>query len=702
MSRKHTRNPRSTEGIQSGWHFFYQGDKFLITDMNQSMLTATDLSTGQSRTFDAQALMQPDADGHFALFAPTLNKLNEQLAIEQPLFQDFIDHDLPEKFLDQAQRCINIVEAVTRHVSEQERQSLRMNADFRKVEALETALDELEIDIGLTTFYKYLRQYDEHNGNLAAIASSLRRSTWGQLRINRVQLHLIDTLILEYYARPQPMAVSQLIGLAQDLLKRTQGQWVDPMQCGDQVPADLIKVLLDERIPFDNIVANPDYRRLLTAVELPSDRWIYGYIKHFTHLSDQGQQVITARYGAEEWERRSAIYDEFMSKAVRLLQYVFADHALLDVYILDEDDQPVRLWVTILIDAFSRDVLGFALLDHPPSIMSILTALRHAIFPKTSHIELGLTDDWPTYGIPQHLSLDNAWAHHSYSLEDAARSIGLGGRYPNMILDFRPPYRARYGAIIERLIGNLSAAMKAHLTGAIQSSNRKHIANARKNASLLYEDIYLFLHEYLLHYRHSPHSGLDGMTPHEKWLEGMSLGLPLVPPLNAEIERFFWRLDPKGRCITNKGISVFGMDYTDALLGRLEQYDRTGARISYSVRYDPNDISRVALFRNGRWLGDVYAKPRRLPDGSLQPLSLTERALAQDMARKNNRPAREWLKFTNGWQRRNEQRAKEASQRARQSGSVTAVDNAPAAENQPDTDRNTTLLTAFLKQNNRR
>lgn len=231
-----------------------------------------------------------------------------------------------------------------------------------------------------------------------------------------------------------------------------------------------------------------------------------------------------------------------MSKAERPLRYVFADHALLDVFTLDADGQPVRLWVTFLIDAFSRDVLGFALLDHSPSIMSILTALRHAIFPKTSHIELGLTDDWPTYGIPQHLSLDNAWAHHSYSLEDLARIIGLGGRYPNMILDFRPPYRARYGAIIERLIGNVSAAMQAHLTGAIQSSDRKHIANARKNASLLYEDIFLFLHEYILHYRHSPHSGIDGMTPHEKWQEGMSLGLPLVPKRTPETERMFWRM----------------------------------------------------------------------------------------------------------------------------------------------------------------
>ena len=53
--------------------------------------------------------------------------------------------------------------------------------------------------------------------------------------------------------------------------------------------------------------------------------------------------------------------------------------------------------------------------------------------------------------------LDNAWCHHSHSLEDLAKEISMGGRYNSIDLVFRKPYRARYGALIERFNGTLSA-----------------------------------------------------------------------------------------------------------------------------------------------------------------------------------------------------------------------------------------------------
>jgi hypothetical protein len=69
-----------------------------------------------------------------------------------------------------------------------------------------------------------------------------------------------------------------------------------------------------------------------------------------------------------------------------------------------------RLWLTLLIDAYSRAILGMALLYEAPCIESIQGALRHAIWPKTSHRDLGIPGEWVCYGIPQQLSLDNAYA----------------------------------------------------------------------------------------------------------------------------------------------------------------------------------------------------------------------------------------------------------------------------------------------------
>jgi hypothetical protein len=119
------------------------------------------------------------------------------------------------------------------------------------------------------------------------------------------------------------------------------------------------------------------------------------------------------------------VFDTFVHRAQFPLQYVFADHWLLDAWIVDEETRkkPSRLWLTLLIDAYSRSILGMALLYEDPCIESIQQGLRHAIWEKTSAHALGIEQEWACYGIPQQLFLDNAWAHHSHSLENLARVI---------------------------------------------------------------------------------------------------------------------------------------------------------------------------------------------------------------------------------------------------------------------------------------
>jgi hypothetical protein len=166
------------------------------------------------------------------------------------------------------------------------------------------------------------------------------------------------------------------------------------------------------------------------------------------------------------------VFDTFVHRAQLPLQYVFADHWLLDAWIVDEETRtkPARLWLTLLIDAYSRSILGMALLYEDPCIESIQQALKHAIWEKTSHQALGVSQEWTCFGIPQQLFLDNAWAHHSHSLENLARVISRNGVYNSIDLVFRPPYKGRYGAIIERLFKNFSGQIKELVKGAIPSS----------------------------------------------------------------------------------------------------------------------------------------------------------------------------------------------------------------------------------------
>src|SRR5258708_4773660 len=79
--------------------------------------------------------------------------------------------------------------------------------------------------------------------------------------------------------------------------------------------------------------------------------------------------------------------------------------------------------------------------------------------------------------------------------------------------------------------------------------------------------------------------GLNGMGAHEKWLEGMQLGLPLIPQLTAGVERLFWRMDPHSRTITTQGIAAFGMHYTGVTLHDALRIDMQGRKVHYHIRY---------------------------------------------------------------------------------------------------------------------
>src|SRR5262249_40590686 len=157
-------------------------------------------------------------------------------------------------------------------------------------------------------------------------------------------------------------------------------------------PENVVTELLDLKIPLQAILGNWEKAALLTKITMPSPSWFYVYVKYVEAQLDLGEAMLTERLGPGMWEQFHRVFDTFVSRAQFPLQYVFADHWLLDAWIVDEEtrQKPSRLWLTLLIDAYSRSILGMALLYEDPCIESIQQALKHAIWEKRSHLDLGL------------------------------------------------------------------------------------------------------------------------------------------------------------------------------------------------------------------------------------------------------------------------------------------------------------------------
>ena len=648
-----TPKPPLEKWLRPGSFLHWQGQSFRLLagkEADPLTLQVEELVTLKRQTFRLEELLLPhDKDALEPIFALTLEALQAELACIRPAADPLHTLALPEQLLKRADGIIAVVETVERLVaSEAARVALRQGV-FRRTPAIRQACAQLAEPVKLATYYKYRGLFQKHKGDRGQIAADLRRSVFNQVKMDKAQLHCIDTHILRFYARGSLMRLrpSTIFRILQSTLLRTQGLWLDPEQCGAVFPENLVEELLNPKLPMQAILDNPEKVRLLKTVNLPSRSWFYQYLHWFEDQPEQGKAVLIARHGKEMWEREQMVFDTYVARATLPLQYVFADHWLLDIFTVDEKtrSQLDRLWVTVLIDAYSRSILGLALLYEAPCIESIQSALRHAIWPKVSHRELGITGEWLCYGIPQQLSLDNAWAHHSYSLENLARLIGQGGHYNSIDLVFRPPYKGRYGALIERFFGNLSGRMKELLPGALRSRDGKGISQAAQEACLLYQDIDRILHQWIVQYQHTPHGELGGLTPHQKWLEGLQWGIPLVPPLTPALERSFWRMNAETRRITNKGISAFGLHYWSAELGNAQRVELDGHPVNYNFSYEPADISRIALFRNAQWVGDLHAKELRQPDGSTLSISLGEYQMAKVMAHRQGKDTHDWLGY---------------------------------------------------------
>jgi hypothetical protein len=640
--------------LKPGHFLFWQGRRYRLLPGDSSdplTIQVEDIATLEQETIRMEELLLPEGNASAEpVFAPTLEALQRELEQRNPPSKPVNANSLPEHLRRKADRIIAVVETVERLVSAEEGRALLHNSQqkFQRTPALKRACLQLTEPVSLATYYNYRRLYQRWQGDRNQVAAALRRSTFNQTRMSPDQLHFVDTHIMRFYARsrsirPSPKTLREIM---QSTLQRTNGLWLSPDLYGDNAPQNLIEELLDPKLPMAAILDNPEKAGLLKPIELPSRSWLYQYLRWFTHQPEHGRAVMTARYGQEMWEREQLIFDTFVRLAMMPLQYVFADHWLVDVFTVDEATRSKinRLWLTLLLDAYSRSVLGMALLYETPCIDSIQSALRHAIWPKISHYALGITGEWICYGIPQQLSLDNAWAHHSGSLANLARAISQNGRYNSIDLIFRPPYKGRYGALIERLFGNLSVQVKELLPGAIQASDPRSLQQAAREACLLYEDLYRFFQETIVVYQHTPHHELGGMTPHEKWLEGMQFGPPLVPPLTPAIDQLFWRMGPEPRVITNKGVAAFGMHYWSPDLQGVSRVGWDRELIHYRFSYDPADISRIALFRDGKQISLLEAKELRQADGSTMAVSLWEQQLAKAMAQKKGYSTRDWLK----------------------------------------------------------
>jgi len=299
-------------------------------------------------------------------------------------------------------------------------------------------------------------------------------------------------------------------------------------------------------------------------------------------------EVDRARWGRRIADRRHKPTSP-QRLATRILERVECDHCLLKVVVGSEAGPLGQPWLTVLVDYYSRMIVGCSLGFEPPSYGVIMEALRHSILPKGSLRQRypRIVGDWPCYGIPEKVVCDRGADLTSNDLENAAFQLGIA-------LDFAPPRTPHFKGTVESFFDTLNDQLLAGLPGRTFRSWEKRADYKPDDGPLLSlealtEILYLHLVDVYAQEKHPT----AAKTRLEMWQEGAA---EIPPALPASPDDLIMLLSKSTeRMLSNRGIELAGMFYmSDEIMAlRAELAANNCSPEQLTVRYNPWDLGTI-------------------------------------------------------------------------------------------------------------
>jgi len=309
---------------------------------------------------------------------------------------------------------------------------------------------------------------------------------------------------------------------------------------------------------------------------------------------------IKAREGSKAARNSFAPIKGHFPGADTPLSVVQVDHTLLDIILVDDiHRQPIgRPWLTLLIDVFSRMVLGFYISFDPPGNLSLGLCLAQAFLPKEKWLaKFGIETTWPCWGLPRTIHADNAKEFRGNMLKKACKEYGID-------LEWRPVATPHYGAHIERLLGTLNDEIHSApgTTFSNPGQRGEYDSDAESAMSLAeFEKWFTILCVEVYHQR--PHSEL-GMLPIAKWQEGIlgsakKPGIGVPPRITDELRLKLDLMPFEKRTVQQSGIALDCIKYQHDVLRRwinAPDPDQPKLKRKFLCRRDPRDISTIWFY----------------------------------------------------------------------------------------------------------
>jgi putative transposase len=311
----------------------------------------------------------------------------------------------------------------------------------------------------------------------------------------------------------------------------------------------------------------------------------------------------------------------------RPLDEVEVDATPLDIQVLHDhvDICMGRPWLVVIIDRRTRCILGFYLSFDPPSWLSTMHAMVHAIMPKNKEMAefAGIQNPWPCHGVFEAIFTDRGKEFLSRSMSEAmfrlgARQVQLPARHPWLKGKVERWFRTLEGEVIHWIPGT-----------TFSSPKEKGDYKSEKMAVLRLSELRWLITKWICDEYHPRVHRTTGRAPIQMWMNEVSTfgarPVPdarlLIPLVGLVIKRQLRRV----------GIEFQGLFYNFMDIARMRNRSAKDMDLDAHIKADPGDLSQVWVLDPvaGDWIVVPCTDPEYARGLTLAQHKVLQRAAAE-------------------------------------------------------------------------
>lgn len=304
--------------------------------------------------------------------------------------------------------------------------------------------------------------------------------------------------------------------------------------------------------------------------------------------------LTIARSSLVEANRRFALHRN--SREVgRLLEIVEIDHSPIDLMVVGSDRVTTgRPSITVILERATRCVMGYHLSLAGHGVPAVFEALRHALLPK-AYLSARYGDmnlNWPCFGWPERVVMDNGREFHADAVADALLNLGIGCEFSKSRSPNDKPF-------VERFLRTLNYGLIHKLKGTTLAKAHKRVGfKAEDDAVLTLEELDRIIHVWICSVYHlRPHRGLELRAPLNVFNDLAKVHPPQLKMNAADIDIEFSEL-ARSR-VQHYGIDLNTFVYRSDRLLTLRRL--MPEREKVTVKWPRNDVGHI-------WVWDVTAE----------------------------------------------------------------------------------------------